>query len=210
MATCGYVSRSILALPCKSEYLGCNGRCFQHCPHGLECHAKMLDIAGRGYDSYHANVRYMDIMDRMCEHGVACHGMPDNKVKPTHNGNGAYQGAFAFTLTKSPDDKLSEDDMIKAVTKIMNQQSIPVKKFAWYLEYGDEEQKAHPHIHGMYETETGGRIESKHFKRAWKIWDPKYKMGAGFRGGYHRPVRDNECYDDYIKKDGGKCERFNC
>jgi len=122
----------------------------------------------------------------------------------SHVGNGTYQGQFAFTLTMSPDDKLSVEDMIKAVRKLMAQKSCPVKYYAWYLEYGDYETMTHPHIHGMYETESRGRIEAKHFKRAWKIWDEKQRMGWGFRGGYHRPVRDKECYSDYIKKNDGE------
>lgn len=127
----------------------------------------------------------------------------------THQGNGAFQGTFAFTLTKAPDDNLTEFDMIKAVRKVMSQKSCPVFKYAWYLEYGDDQQKTHPHIHGLYETQNGGRIEAKHFKRAWPIWDEKTRLGKGFRGGYHRPVRDEEGYTDYIKKDAGKCEYQN-
>lgn len=119
-----------------------------------------------------------------------------------HSGNGAHLGAWAFTLTKSPTDPLSVGDMIKAVQKLMNQKSCPVKKYSWYLEYKNESLD-HPHIHGMYETATGGKIESKHFKRYWKIWDPKKQLGAGFRGGYHRPVKVDEAYSQYIKKDGG-------
>lgn len=132
------------------------------------------------------------------------HGLPS----PTkHSGNGAPQGAFAFTLTKSPNDDLTEDDMVRAVRKVMNQKSCPVKRYAWFLEYGNKETKEHPHIHGMYETESGGVIEKKHWQRAWKIWDPATKLGAGFRGGYHRPVRSEENYDDYIAKDGGLGEK---
>lgn len=122
------------------------------------------------------------------------------RVSKSHVGNGAPQGRFAFTLTASPSDNLTKEDMIKAVRKLMAQKSCPVKYYAWYLEYGDLEEQTHPHIHGLYETNSGGRIEAKHFKRAWKIWDEKVRMGAGFRGGYHRPVRDNEAYSDYIKK----------
>lgn len=127
----------------------------------------------------------------------------------SHTGNGTFQGSFAFTLTKSPDDDLTEFDMIKAVRKVMNQKSCPVFKYAWYLEYGDKETKTHPHIHGLYETQTGGRIEQKHFKRAWPIWDEKVNLGKGHRGGYHRPCRSEEGYTDYIKKDAGKCEYVN-
>lgn len=128
------------------------------------------------------------------------------KPNRQHCGNGTYQGAFAFTLTKSPKDSLSVSDLIAAVKKIVSQKSCIVKKYAWFLEYKGTDEAglpAHPHIHGMYETVTGGRIEAKHFKRAWPIWEEKIKLGAGFRGGYHRPVRSEEAYSDYIAKDGG-------
>lgn len=142
----------------------------------------------------------------MNQHFAECH---DVLKTNSHVGNGAPTGPFAFTLTKSPADNLTEEDMIKSVKKLMKQKSCPVVKYAWYLEYGDEATKQHPHIHGMYETDTGGRIESKHFKRAWPIWDPKIKMGKGHRGGYHRPVRAEEAYTDYIKDYGhntvGEC-----
>jgi len=129
--------------------------------------------------------------------------------KKSHSGNGAPQGAFAFTFTKSDKDPLSVADMLKAVRKVMNQKSNPVVKYAWYYEEKGRDENGdpiHPHIHGMYETTTGGRIERKHFKRAWNIWDEDDLKGAGFRGGYHRPVKSTEAYTDYIKKDGGMSE----
>jgi len=124
----------------------------------------------------------------------------------THVGNGKHNGAWAFTLTKAPTDSLTVGDMIAAVKKVLNQKSCPVKKYAWYLEYKGYDAEglpAHPHIHGMYETVSGGRIESKHWKRAWKIWEETKCLGAGFRGGYHKPVADETAYTDYIAKDGG-------
>lgn len=138
--------------------------------------------------------QYNSVMNRHMELQHQC-------LRSTHSGNGAPTGPFAFTLTKSPKDELTEEDMVCAVRKIMGQKSCPVNKYAWYLEYGDYETKTHPHIHGMYETATGGRIETKHWKRYWKIWDPSVRMGEGFRGGYHRPVRLDENYQQYIKKD---------
>lgn len=145
-----------------------------------------------------------DYMDKWRDHAIAEHGFPPPPVQ-THKGNGAYLGQWAFTLTKSPKDDLTEEDMIKAARKLMAQQSCPVKYFAWYLEH--KEGKKHPHIHGMYECEGGGRIEKKHFVRAWPIWgeskDNKNKMGAGFRGGYHRPVKNEEGYLKYISEDDG-------
>lgn len=127
----------------------------------------------------------------------------------THKGNGVYQGAFAFTLTKSPKDPYSVGDMLIAVRKIMRQKSCPVKRFAWYYEDKGKDELGdpiHPHIHAMYETHTGGRIERKHFHRAWPLWDETKPMGAGFQGGYHRPVKSEECYTDYIQKDSGMHE----
>jgi len=135
-----------------------------------------------------------------------------------HEGNGRYQGAFAFTLTSSPKDGLSVGDLLAAVKKVMNQKSQPPIRYAWYLEYtgkDDEGLPIHPHIHGMYELADGKKIEDKHWKRAWTIWkkpepDGTVKiLGQGFRGGYHRPVKQEENYSDYIAKDGGVSESYN-
>lgn len=129
----------------------------------------------------------------------------------THVGNGKYKGPWAFTVTKSPKDPYSVGDMLIAVRKVMSQKSCPVVKYVWYYEdkgkdeFGDP---IHPHIHGIYETDTGGRVERKHWKRAWSIWDESKPMGSGFRGGYHRPIRSEEGYSDYIKKDAGMHEVF--
>jgi len=182
----------------------CYGYCAGHCPTGAVTQKEFQDLAAVD----RLTVEFMMKRYRKDQqHNHEFHGCPlSNK---THQGNGAPQGAFAFTLTKSPDDPYTEFDMIKAVRKIMSQKSCPVTKYAWYLEYGDTELQTHPHIHGLYETESQGRIEKKHWKRAWPIWDEAHKLGRGFRGGYHRPVRSEEGYKDYIKKDKGKNEWFN-
>lgn len=135
------------------------------------------------------------------------------RMKHTHEGNNAPRGAWAFTLTKSPKDELTVGDMIAAVKKVLTKQkSKKVIKYAWYLEYGGHDEEGlpnHPHIHGMYETDDGYRIEQKHFIRAWPIWKESKSAGAGFRGGYHRPVKHDEKYNAYIKKDGGIGESYN-
>jgi len=182
----------------ESECLDSDGFCISHCEVGIACHREMRLLADIGRLTPEAIFK---IWDSQQQHWHEEHGAP--APKKSHTGNGCYQGQFAFTLTKSPSDDMTEEDMIKAVRKVMSQKSCPVKKYAWYLEYGDDEKKEHPHIHGMYETESLGRIETKQWKRAWPIWDPKHKLGKGFRGGYHRPVRDAESYSDYIKKDKG-------
>jgi len=149
--------------------------------------------------------REAKMLDDFARHNKTC---PRLHPKKTHKGNGTYTGAWAFTLTKAPTDPYNVGDMIKAVRKVMTQQSCPVVKYAWYLEYKPtaEDPYAHPHIHGLYETTTGGRIEAKHFKRAWPLWDEKTFLGQGFRGGFHRPIKSEEGYSKYIAKDGGISE----
>jgi len=190
-------------IPCVGRYchndkyeaaaLDASGLCYNCCPAG-----RMFDMQMKTWAAGPGTSSTKPFFLAWHKHGVQYHGF--HPIAPTHSGNGTPSGAFAFTLTMSPGDGLTEADMVAAVRKIMKQKSCPVKQYAWYLEYGDPETKGHPHIHGMYETEKGGVIEKKHFQRAWKIWDPSVKLGAGFRGGYHRPVRSDEAYSQYIKK----------
>jgi len=123
--------------------------------------------------------------------------------KETHKGNGVHQGLFAGTLTMAPTDPYNEEDMIGAMNKIFSQNTVPVKKWAWYLEYT---KNGVPHVHFTYETETGGRIHKKIFQRYWKLWDePRNQTGrAGFPGGYHAPAKSETAYLEYISKDSGR------
>lgn len=186
----------------------CYGKCSRCCGADLEHHESMKAWAASGDFKPPALIFKNWLLHLRDHHGWegSAKSLGIHPKGEQRSGNGAPKGAFAFTLTKSPADDLTEQDMIDAVRKIMKQKSCPVRRYAWYLEYGDKENKTHPHIHGMYETESGGVIEKKHWTRAWKIWDPTTRLGAGFRGGYHRPVRSEENYSDYIKKDMGLCE----
>lgn len=171
------------------------------------CYAFISKDAAAGYTSSYDVDKAFDDYRRHCR-SKACRifGVSVPKV-----GNGRYNGAWAFTLTMSPKDQLTVGEMLVAVRKVMTQKSCPVEKYVWYYEdkgRDDNGDPIHPHIHGMYETTTGGRIERKHWTRAWKIWDETKPVGAGFRGGYHRPVRSGEGYASYIKKDGGMCESY--
>lgn len=118
-----------------------------------------------------------------------------------HVGNGKPKGMFAFTITASDSDGKNKYDMMDAVRKIMKQKTCPVEKYIWYLE--EKEDGRHPHIHGVYRTANNGQIHTKVFKRYWPIWDPEVKLGAGFRGGYHKPVDSELSYVEYIEKDEG-------
>lgn len=122
--------------------------------------------------------------------------------RTTHQGNGTHQGWFAGTLTMSPDDGKTEDDMVNAIEKIMKQKTCPVDKYAWYVEYTKAKLA---HIHFIYITPAGTRIHKKVFQRYW-VWDePRNNIkGAGFRGGYHKPVDSLVAYKEYMSKDAGR------
>lgn len=150
--------------------------------------------------SYYGRSEFAKAMDMARRHD------PDTHVdiilkKFSHEGNGAPSGTFAGTLTKAPDWKETEEDMINAICKIMEQKTCPVEKYVWYLEYTDA---GLPHIHFIYRTATGGRIHAKVFKRYWKQWNEKVPLGKGFRGGYHRHVQSETAYLEYIEKDSGR------
>lgn len=179
------------------------------CPVFVECGVAICGPAG---PNAHLSVNYTSAMhafDRLEKHLKTCKICTPKQ--PHHTGNGTYSGPWAFTLTMSPKDAKTIGDMLIAVRKVMRQKSCPVVKYAWYYEDKGRDVNGdaiHPHIHGMYETVSGGRIEAKHWKRAWDIWDEKKPIGTGFRGGYHRPVRNSEKYSDYMKKDGGMSEHW--
>jgi len=125
-----------------------------------------------------------------------------NTPKKHHEGNGKPKGLFAGTLTMGTQNPESEETMVNAIKKIMGQQTCPVKKYKWYVEYTE---RGLPHVHFMYETHQGGRIHAKIFMRYWKLWNEKLRHGKGFQGGYHKEVLSELAYDEYISKDGGLC-----
>lgn len=126
-----------------------------------------------------------------------------NTMKVAHKGNGVHQGLWVGTLTMAPTDGFNEEDMINAMRKIFAQQTVPLKKWAYYREYT---KNGTPHIHFCYETETGGRIHKKIFQRYWKLWDePRNQTGrGGFPGGYHTSAKSETAYLEYMSKDGGR------
>lgn len=199
---CGHKTESLFSIACReTNNLACEGKCWLHCPFTKSIERLQVDLFRNATARWQIDEKWEKLQDTIMLHAIEVHGIPDTRPKVYPNGK--YKGPFAFTLTMSPTDGLSVDDMVSACKKVMSQRSQPVKKFAWYLEYKDEETKAHPHIHGMYETEDSTRIQRRTWNRAWKIWNEEIRLGQGFRGGYHRPVRSDEAYNDYIRKQGG-------
>lgn len=153
-------------------------------------------------DDWHKVKEYNYWFDLFLRHDPKTHVTAPPKT--SHKGNGVHNGLWAGTLTMSPNDGLNEEDMIGAMRKIFAQQTVPVKKWAYYREYT---KNGLPHIHFCYETETGGRIHKKIFQRYWKIWDePRNQTGrGGFPGGYHAPAKSETAYVEYMSKDNGRC-----
>lgn len=118
---------------------------------------------------------------------------------------------YAFTLTTDITDpeqwKSVEEQMIKATSKILTQQTCPVLEAEAYLEY---QASGAPHIHGWYKCDKGHRVYQKIFKRYWSIWDESKKRGKGHQGGYHSIMKSNQ-YRGYQAAEGRKifpdCEK---
>lgn len=124
-------------------------------------------------------------------------------LKGHHTGNGKPKGVFAGTLTMSPKWETNEEELVAAIKKIMRQKTCPVKRYVWYLEYTEDNV---PHIHFIYETDTGGRITQQTFKRQWKYWDESTPVGRGHVGGYHKHCSKEDDYLVYIAKHNGRHE----
>lgn len=125
---------------------------------------------------------------------------PKRHKSTSHKGNGAHMGLYAGTLTMSPEWGKTEDDIVHAIEKIVSQKTCPVDKYVWYLEHTEN---GTPHIHFIYECESKGRIHQKVFKRYWE-WDESVKIGHGHKGGYHKPVKSEIAYQEYISKGEGR------
>lgn len=95
---------------------------------------------------------------------------------------------FAFTLTTNGDDKIKEQRALCcAVHKLFLQKTVPIEAGEAYLEYTEE---GRPHVHGWYQTESGGRVFAKMFARCWPLW--KEKRGqTRFGGGYHEELKSD-------------------
>lgn len=184
-----------------------------NCTKCVEYDLLMLECCGSSWADYKEYDKwYMRWKNHyLYEDAVGYKDDPPHTALPkphSHEGNGKPKGLFAFSLTASPKDGKNKYDFTHAVEMIMNQKTCPVKRYSWYLETKDND--THPHIHGIYETDSGGQIYTKVFKRYWSIWDPKpdKKLGDGFRGGYHKPVDFAVAYKEYISKDEGEHKTF--
>lgn len=105
---------------------------------------------------------------------------------------------YAFTFTTNADTGLEEQKtMCEAAYRLFAQKTTPVKQGEVYLEYTEQKR---PHLHGWYETESGGRIFAKTFHRCWPRWGEKARQ-TKFAGGFHERMK-TERYKDYSSAEG--------
>lgn len=105
---------------------------------------------------------------------------------------------YAFTFTTNQDTKLEiQKEMCESAYKLFTQKTIPIAKGEVYLEYTEAHR---PHLHGWYETEDGGRVFAKIFRRVWSPWGEKDRMKR-FPGGYHEEMKGDR-YIGYASSEG--------
>lgn len=122
---------------------------------------------------------------------VFIHCKQKHREKPKHK--------YAFTFTTGEDTKLQiQKEMCEAAYKLFTQKSKEILRGEVYLEYTENNR---PHLHGWYETEDGGRVYSKTFKRVWPTWGEGKSNRADFIGGYHKEMASDQ-YKSYASDEG--------
>lgn len=115
---------------------------------------------------------------------------------------------YAFTLTMPPDYKpkkpIEEAARLILEHGLVSQTKEKACEWAFVKEHT---QQGTPHIHGVYKTPSGRRIEKKYFKRYWDLWEEpndkdKPRNYHGHKGGYHQKARHAESYKAYMEKEG--------
>lgn len=110
---------------------------------------------------------------------------------------------YAFTLTMPPDYKPKKP--IEEAARLILEKGLVSKTKEKACEWAfvkEHTEAGTPHIHGVYRTPSGRRIEAKYFHRYWDLWDEKFKLGHGHKGGYHAVARHSESYKAYMEKEG--------
>ena len=110
---------------------------------------------------------------------------------------------YAFTLTMLPDYQPKKP--MEEVAKLILEHGLVSKTKEKACEWAcvmEHTEAGTPHIHGVYKTPSGRRIEGKYFARYWPLWDEKIKLGHGHKGGYHARARHLESYKAYMQKEG--------
>lgn len=133
---------------------------------------------------------------------IAEHDEKDTMPEPRVKKHSSHElGAREFTLTYSPkwmEDNEARIQMEKAIQKLLRYYSNEIIELRAVGETGSA---GLSHIHCFYKLNGGLKITDKNFKRAWKYWNPKKRIGFGFEGGHHANVRSEADFQGYIDKE---------
>jgi len=143
---------------------------------------------------------FHDIMDRVPLDIIA--KVQEQRLKNQKPKKTRYElGAREFTLTYSPkwmDDAAARNEMTRAINKLLKYYSEDIIQLRAVGEVGAN---GLSHVHCFFKLKEGVKITDKNFKRAWKYWNPKKKIGRGFEGGHHATIKEESDFLGYIDKD---------
>lgn len=181
----------------------CNPEMSSTCYHNAAIERRLFEQTGRQHGKHdfpppewieHKECPHCELTKRMLTWAV--NGKTDlRKVDP--------ETEYAFTLTMPPD--YTPKKPIEEVARLILTNGLTSKPYERPIKWAyvkEHTEAGTPHIHGVYKTSSGRRIEQKYFKRYWDLWDEKIKLGHGHKGGYHQKARNNECYAAYMEKEG--------
>jgi len=106
---------------------------------------------------------------------------------------------FTFTYTDSwfENDGEAQEAMRCAIEKLTRYYKDEIIEFHAIGEYT---RAGRSHVHGWYNLTGGRKITDKNFKRAWRYWNPKRKLGKGFEGGHHQTISRVSDFHGYTEK----------
>lgn len=151
-------------------------------------------LVGQPFEPQEDYIYYESLCEKMIEY------QKSQRVKPKSHA-GHELGAREFTLTYSPkwmDDSTARIEMSKAIDKLCKYYVDDIVELRAVGEVGSN---GLSHIHCFYKLRAGLKITDKNFKRAWKYWNPKKKIGNGFEGGHHQTIKEEADFKGYIDKD---------
>lgn len=110
-------------------------------------------------------------------------------------------GPREFTLTYSPawyeTDEDAQRSMEVAIEKLTRYYKNEIIEFH---AIGEFTRDGRSHVHAWYHLDGGRKITDKNFKRAWRHWNPKRKLGKGFEGGHHQTIQRLSDFSGYTEK----------
>ena len=153
------------------------------------------------YRRYYAYPGYMDaiwdLYQEQIERENRVHAVSEAREKLR-----ADLGPREFTLTYSPSwyetDEEAQIAMRVAIDKLTRYYKDEINEFRAVGEYT---KAGRSHVHCYYLLDGGRKITDKNFKRAWKHWNPRKKMGDGHQGGHHATIRKFSDFAGYVEKD---------